>query len=83
MTTKTIDQLPVYSGDLSAAYTLVRVADVTYKVPATAMAAAGGGSSLAGYPVSASGAQTGDVLSFNSGTWVNETRTLLTDGGNF
>ncbi len=81
MTTRNIDQLPTYTGDPSSTYTLVRAGGVTYKLPVSAITSTS--TDIGGYPVSLSAIQTGDLLTFGAAEWVNEQRTLLTDGGNF
>lgn len=81
---KTIDQLPVFTGDLSTAYTLVRVGGKTYKVPVTAVSsAAPGGTTLGGLAVDVTSASEGDTLVISSGQWVNTNKKNITDGGNF
>lgn len=80
---KTIDQLPVFSGDLASAYTLVRLAGKTYKVPVTALSASGGSTTIGGLSVSLTSPQAGDMLEISSGQWVNTSKNNLTDGGNF
>lgn len=82
-TAKTIDDLPLFSGDTSAAHTLVRVNGVTYRAPVAALAPVAGAETLGGYPVGVTAPGLGDVLSFGSGQWVNEGRENLVDGGNF
>ncbi len=82
-TAKTIDDLPVFSGDTSAAHTLIRVGGVTYRAPVSALTTPTGSETLGGYPVGVTAPGLGDVLSFGSGKWVNEGRENLVDGGNF
>ncbi len=80
-TAKTIDDLPLWTGDTSEAHTLLRVGGVTYRAPVPALAT--GAATLGGYPVAITAPGNGDVLSFGSGNWVNEKRETLVDGGNF
>ncbi len=80
-TAKTIDDLPLWTGDTSTAHTLVRVGGVTYR--ATVPSLGTGAATLGGYPVNVAGVSDGDVLSFGAGNWVNEKRETLVDGGNF
>lgn len=81
---KTIDQLPVFTGDLSSAYTLVRSGGKTYKAPVLAVSAASpGGTVIGGLPVAVTDAQPGETLEVVSGQWVNTHKNNLTDGGSF